>query len=93
MPYEDPIEAALRALTDIEWRKRKDVFEARINHTHMVGIREMLGDHQIAVEAQVSAARSGRYIATVNATEVPNILKAVKATKATVKPHRRKWHS
>lgn len=93
MPYEDPIEAALRALTHIEWRKRKDIFEARTNHTHMVGIQEMLGDHNIAVHAEVSTARSGRYIATVNATEIPNILKAVKATKAPVKPHRRKWHS
>ena len=93
MPYEDPIEAALRALTDVEWRKRKDVFEARINHTHMVGIQEMLGDHKIAVHSEVSAARSGRYIATVQATETANILKAVQATKAEVKPHRRKWHS
>jgi hypothetical protein len=93
MPYEDPIEAALRALTDIEWRKRKDLFEARINHTHMVGIQAMLAEHHIAVHAEVSAVRSGRYIATVNATEVPNILKAVKATNAVVKPHRRKWHS
>lgn len=93
MPYEDPIEAALRALTDTEWRKRKDVFETRINHTHMVGIQEALGDHNITVHAEVSAARSGRYIATVSAAEIPNILKAVKATKAVIKPHRRKWHS
>ncbi len=93
MPYEDPIEAALRSLTDVEWRKRKDVFEARINHTHMVGIQEMLGDHGITVTAEVSAARSGRYIATVNITETANILKAVQVTKAVVKPHRRKWQS
>jgi hypothetical protein len=93
MPYEDPIEAALRALTDVEWRKRKDVFEARINHTHMMGIQEMLGDHHISVQAEVSAARSGRYIATVSATETNKILQAIKATNATVKPHRRKWHS
>ena len=93
MPYEDPIEAALRALTDVEWRKRKDVFEARINYTHMVGIREALGDHGIEVAGEVSAARSGRYIATVNATEIAKIQKAVKATNAVIKPHRRKWHS
>jgi hypothetical protein len=93
MPYEDPIEAALRALTDIEWRKRRDVFEARINHTHMVGIQQILADHHITVTAEVSAARSGRYIATVNATAIPQILKAVKATNAAVKPHRRKWQS
>jgi len=93
MPYEDPIEAALRSLTDVEWRKMNDVFEARINHTHMVGIQAMLGDHHITVHAQVSAARSGRYIATVAVTQTPLILKAVKATNAVVKPHRRKWHS
>jgi hypothetical protein len=93
MPYEDPIEAALRALTDIEWRKRRDGFEARINHTHMVGITQMLADHRIEVQAEVSAARSGRYIAVVSATQVPHILKAVQATGAKVKPHRRKWQS
>lgn len=93
MPYEDPIEAALRALTDVEWTKRKEVFETRVNHTHMVGIQQMLEEHNITVTAEVSAARSGRYIATVNITEMPNILKAVKATKAVVKPHRRKWQS
>ena len=93
MPYEDPIEAALRALTAIEWRKRRDGFEARINHTHLVGIEEMLGAHNIAVQSQVSAARSGRYIATVAITELPQILKAVKAAKVAVKPSRRKQHS
>jgi len=93
MPYEDPIEAALRALTDVEWRKREQVFEARINHTHLEGIREMLADHNIAVHGEVSTARSGRYIATVNADQTANILKAVQVTKAKVKPHRRKWHS
>jgi hypothetical protein len=93
MPYEDPIEAALRALTDVEWRKRSNVFEARINHTHLEGIREMLADHNISVAGEVSAARSGRYIATVSADQTANILKAVAVTKAKVKPHRRKWHS
>lgn len=93
MPYEDPIEAALRALTDVEWRKRKDTFETRINHTHLVGIQQMLDDHRIIVEAEVSAARSGRYIASISFSEIPKILKAVEATKAVVKPHRRKWHS
>ena len=93
MPYEDPIEAALRALTDVEWTKRKDTFETRVNHTHMVGIQEMLGDHNIAVSAEVSAARSGRYIATVQAIEMPNILKAIQSTKAKVKPQRRKSHN
>jgi hypothetical protein len=93
MPYEDPIEAALRALTDVEWRKRDQVFEARINRTHMEGIRQMLEDHHIAVTGIVSAARSGRYIATVSAEETAKILKAVATTKAKVKPHRRKWHS
>jgi hypothetical protein len=93
MPYEDPIEAALRALTDVEWRKRKDVLEARINHTHMVGIQEALGDHNIPVHGEVSTARSGRYIATVSATETAKILKAVQVTKTEVKPNRRKSHS
>lgn len=93
MPYEDPIEAALRALTGVEWRKRKDVFESRMNHTHMVGIQHILGDHHIAVSAEVSAARSGRYIVTVSSEETPKILKAMKVENVTVKPHRRKWHS
>ncbi len=94
MPYEDPIEAALRSLTDVEWTKRKDgTFVTRVNHTHMVGIEQMLSDHRIAVTAEVSPERSGRYLAVVRATETPNILKAVAATKAKVKPHRRKWHS
>jgi len=93
MPYEDPIEAALRSLTDVEWRKREQVFEARINRTHMEGIRQMLEDHHIVVTGEVSAARSGRYIASVSADQTANILKAVAATKAKVKPHRRKWHS
>lgn len=93
MAYEDQIEAALRALTDVEWRKRRDAFEARINRTHMIGIQQMLDDHGIAVQAEISAARSGRYIATVPATEIPAILKAVQATGAKVKPHRRKWQS
>ena len=90
MPYEDPIEAALRALTDVEWRKRNDVFEARINRTHLVGIQEMLGDHHITMRAEVSAARSGRYTATIDAADKQKILNAVKATKAEVKPQRRK---
>ena len=90
MPYEDPIEAALRALTDVEWTKRRDRFEARINKTHATGIVQMLDDHKIIVETQVSEARSGRYIATVMATEVPRILKAVEATGVEAKPHRRK---
>lgn len=93
MPYEDPIEAALRALTDVEWTKRQDRFEARINKTHLQGIQEMLADHKIQSHGEVSAARSGRYIITVSAVEIPFILKAVRDTDAKVKPHRRKWHS
>lgn len=93
MAYEDPIEAALRALTDVEWRRRDGVFEARTNKTHMLGITQMLGDHHIQATAEVSEARSGRYITTVNMTEIPMILKAVAATGAKVKPHRRKWNS
>lgn len=93
MPYEDPIEAALRSLTDVEWTKRKGVFEARINKTHLVGIQQMLGDHNILSVGEVSAARSGRYIVTVPSTEIAKIEKAVAKTGAVVKPHRRKWHS
>jgi hypothetical protein len=93
MPYEDPMEAALRALTEVEWRKREGRFEARINRTHLVGIQEVLADFGIAVEGEVSAARSGRYIAVVSAEDAPKILKAVTVTNAKVKPHRRKWHS
>ncbi len=90
MPYEDPIEAALRALTEVEWTKRQDRFEARINHTHLAGITQMLGDHKIEVKGEVSAQRSGRYIAKVAATEIPKILKAMMVTRAEIKPHRRK---
>lgn len=93
MPYEDPLEAALRSLTGVEWTKRKDRFEARINATHLEGIRLMLADHGIGVEGEVSAKRSGRYIATVTMEQTPKILKAVATTKAVVKPHRRKWQS
>ena len=90
MPYEDPIEAALRALTDVEWNKRKEGYETRVNKTHMLGIEAMLGDHHITVHAEVSAARSGRYIVLVKEEEVPKIQKAIQATKAKVKPSRRK---
>lgn len=90
MPYEDPLEAAMRALTGVEWRKRTDTLETRVNNTHMVGITEMLDEHRIPVHAEVSAARSGRYIVSVALTEAPKILKAVETTKAVVKPHRRK---
>lgn len=93
MPYEDPIEAALRALTDVEWTKRKDRFEARINKTHMLGIQQLLADYGITAHGEISEARSGRYIATIAASEITKILKAVDATGATVKPHRRKWHN
>lgn len=90
MPYEDPIEAALRALTDVEWVKRKDTFEARINKTHMNGIMAELGDHHIESTGQVSEARSGRYIITIDALQTPKILKAVERTGVEVKPQRRK---
>jgi hypothetical protein len=90
MPYEDPIEAALRALTDVEWRKRPHGFEARINKTHLVGIQQMLEDHQIEVRGEISAARSGRYIATVPLSEIARIERAVQKEKLVVKPMRRK---
>lgn len=93
MPYEDPIEAALRALTGVEWTKRKHGFETRINKTHLTGIEADLGDHQIDSHSEVSAARSGRYILTIVNEETPKILKAVEKTGVEVKPHRRKWHS
>lgn len=93
MPYEDPIEAALRSLTDVEWRKRDGRFEARINRTHLEGIQLMLADHNITASGEVSEQRSGRYIATISADQLPAILKAVKVTGAKVKPHRRKWQS
>ncbi len=90
MPYEDPLEAALRSLTDVEWRKRRDGLEARINHTHREGITEMLADHNITATSAVSELRSGRYIMLVPYTETAKILKAVKVTGAVAKPHRRK---
>lgn len=93
MPYEDPIEAALRALTGVVWKKRDGRFEARINNTHFEGIQLELADHKIIVTGDVSAARSGRYIAVVDAADTPKILKAMAATGAEVKPHRRKRQS
>lgn len=90
MPAEDPLEAALRALTGVEWRKRKSGFEARINHTHLVGIQQILGDHHITVTGEVSEARSGRYIASIPLSDEPRIQNAMKATGAEIKPHRRK---
>jgi len=74
-------------------KNAKTSFETQVNHTHLVGITQMLADHNITLTAEVSATRSGRYVASVSATEMPKILKAVKATGASVKPHRRKWHS
>lgn len=93
MPCEDPIEAALRALTGVEWRQRESRFEARINRTHLLGIQEILADYNIVVSGEVSAVRSGRYIATISGAQMPAILKAVKTSGATIKPHRRKWQS
>lgn len=93
MPYEDPIAAALRCLTSVEWNKRKTGFETRVNHTHMEGIRDELAQHHIAVTAEISAARSGRYTVSVKTEETAKILKAAAASGKSVKPHRRKWHS
>ena len=90
MPYEDPIEAALRALTDVEWRKRKETLEARLNKTDAFDVQALLADHHIPVHVEVSAARSGRYIATIALGETVRILKAVETTGAVAKPHRRK---
>ncbi len=93
MPYEDPMEAALRALTDVEWRKRKDVYEARLNKTDAADLQYVLGDHHIPVTVEISENRSGRYIATIPITETVRIMKAVEATGAVAKPHRRKRNS
>lgn len=90
MPYEDPLEAALRALTDVVWVKKKEHFEARINKTHFVGIQQALADHHIGVTGDVSENRSGRYIARIAMENTPKILKAMEKTGAEVKPHRRK---
>ncbi len=93
MAYEDPIEANLRALTDVPWSKRKDRFETRANKTHAQGIVETLEELGIAATAEISAARSGRYIVTVMAEELPKIERAIAKTGATAKPHRRKRQS
>lgn len=90
MPYEDPIEAALRALTDVEWRNLRGAYEARINHTHLVGIQQSLADYGIEATGEISPQRSGRYIARVALEDAPKILKALKESGAVVKPHRRK---
>jgi type III secretory pathway lipoprotein EscJ len=90
MPYEDPMEASLRALTDVEWRKRKDVFEARLNKTDTNDTLAVLEELHIAATAEVSAARSGRYIVTIPNSETQHILNAVAATGAKAVPHRRK---
>lgn len=93
MAYEDPIEAHLRALTDVPWNKRKDRFETRANKTHSAGIVETLAEHNITAIAEISAARSGRYMITVMAEELPKILRAIERTGAVAKPHRRKRQS
>ena len=93
MPYEDPIEAALRALTDVEWTKRKHGFETRVNHTHMEGIQQELEQYNILVTAEVSAARSGRYIVVVKTEDTAKVLKAVGASGKQPKPNRRKSHT
>lgn len=94
MAYEDPIEAALRALTDVVWSKRKDGrFEARTNQTHKNGIMDTLMDHNIPATAEVSAARSGRYTIMVKAEDVPKVQRAIEKTGANAKPHRKKWQS
>lgn len=90
MAYEDPMEAALRALTGVEWTKRKNMFEARTNKTHCIGIGLTLDDHKILHASEVSEAQSGRYITAVPITEIAKIEKAMQVTKAEVKPHRRK---
>ena len=73
--------------------KEAELEKARINATHLEGIQLMLADHNIIAHGEISAQRSGRYIATVSMDQTPNILKAVKATNAVVKPHRRKWNN
>lgn len=93
MAYEDPIEAHLRALTDVPWNKRKDRFETRANKTHAMGIVETLAEHGITANADISAARSGRYMVVVMAEELAKILKAIEKTGAVAKPHRRKRQS
>lgn len=91
MPYEDPIEAALRALTDVEWTRRDEgVYTAQINRTHLAGIEQSLADHRIDMRSEPSATRSGRYVAIVAASEIPRIQQAVKDTGVHVKPQRRK---
>ncbi len=93
MAYEDPIEAALRALTGVEWTKKKAGFEARINKTHSLGISQTLEDYGIAFTCGLSEARSGRYIVNVNPVEGPKILKTLETSGLEVKAHRKKWHS
>lgn len=93
MAYEDPIEAHLRALTEVPWNKRKDRFETRANKTHSAGIVETLAELGITATAEISAARSGRYMVTVMAEELPKILKAIERTGAKAISHRRKRDS
>lgn len=93
MPYVDPIEAALRALTGVDWTKRKDCFEARVNKTTLVAIEQELSDYKIAVICEPSQAQTGRYIAKVMNSELPFIQYAIKKTGTEVKPNRRKSRS
>jgi len=90
MPYEDPIEAALRALTGVEWTKRKEGFETRVNKTTGNAITLELQDHKIQVVCEPSEAQTGRYIVKVPVSEVPFINRAMKVSGAEIKPHRRK---
>lgn len=71
---EDPILDALEAYTGFEWRHRGTAYECRVNRTHATNIVVELGDIHVEATAEVSEARSGRYIVTVPVTEGPKIL-------------------
>ena len=73
---DDVVADALEKLTGYEWRKRRDGHECRVNHTHAKVIVQDLQLAGVNATAEVSEARSGRYIVLVPTGEGPLVLNA-----------------
>jgi len=77
----DPVADALEALTGYEWRKHGEVYECRLNHTNAKVIRDDLADAHVDAVLEVSAARSGRYLVTVQESDGPQLMNAASRIK------------
>ncbi len=78
---DDFVADALEALTGYEWRKRADIYECRVNHTHAKVIRDDLADVNVTAELEVSTARSGRYNVRVAVSDGQLLLNAAEQLK------------